>query len=141
MRTGQSLWGNWRGGYCRGDMVSERMKFNLRYSGVHMALIGLAVMVAGLVLSRYVMWELGFMVASAGAFLLTWGIWLAFLAKFDPTGRIPIGWIWDRHSSQKYPLRSAQPVANPDAVNFCPNCGRRLDPGAVTCPQCGRRLS
>jgi len=121
----------------REDGGSGKAKFNLRYSGVPMALIGLVVMVVGFVLSYSVMWEMAYVAFSLGIFLLTWGIWLAFLAKVDPTGRVPIGWIWSRQD--KYPIRQMPPVANPSAINFCPNCGNPLQ-GVTVCGVCGRQV-
>jgi len=28
-----------------------------------------------------------------------------------------------------------------DVINFCPTCGRRVEPDHVYCPACGRRLT
>jgi len=117
-----------------------------------MALIGLAVMVVGLVLSHYVDLMLSEPVFLAGSFMLTWGVWLAFLAKVDPTGRIPIGFLGSgrlfpvlrkkevSRPFQPPPVIDQSPVASYDGQRFCSYCGSQLTFGAQFCPSCEKKL-
>ena len=38
------------------------------------------------------------------------------------------------------PISSAQQSTSKFVINFCPNCGTKVPPGANFCPNCGRRL-
>jgi zinc ribbon protein len=36
---------------------------------------------------------------------------------------------------------AAEPIDQDEPVNFCPYCGRRVEPDHVFCPKCGRQLA
>ncbi len=40
----------------------------------------------------------------------------------------------------RLPVVDTAEVAD-DVINFCPGCGRRVEPDHVYCPKCGRRLT
>ncbi len=95
--------------------------------------IGLVLIVVG-ILTIWV-FCLGFLLILMGFIIMIIG-----LIQSEPQPQVV--YTYGPYGQQYTQFPQYQPPSGPPGTyNFCPYCGQRVPPGALSCPQCGRRLA